>query len=50
MADKHLRNLYSHHILKHIGNNYPYLNYDENNWRSDWIKSDDSVRKESHER
>ena len=31
--------LYSH---------YPYFDYDENNWRSDQIKADASVRKERH--
>ena len=45
MADNHLRILYSHHILKHVGNHYPYFDYDENNRRSNWIKADDSVSK-----
>ena len=48
MADNHLRNVYSYNILKHGGNHYTYFNYDENNWRSDWIKSCASVRKDRH--
>ena len=50
MEENNLRNLYYHHILEHGGNHYPYFDYDENNWRSDWIKADASVRKERHER
>ena len=50
MADNHLRHLYSRHILKHGVNHYPYLDYDENNRRSDWIKVDASVRRLRHAR
>ena len=45
MEEKRLRIIYSHHILKHGENHYPYFHYDKNNWRSDSIKADDSVRK-----
>ena len=50
MADNHLCILYSQYLLQNGGNYYPYFNYDENNRRSDWIKSDASVRKERHAR
>ena len=50
MAYNHLRNLYSCHILKHGGNNFPYFDYDEKNRRSNRIKADASVRKSRHAR
>ena len=50
MADNHLQNLYCHRILKHGGNNPPYLDYDEKNQRSDRIKADASVSKARHAR
>ena len=50
MVYNNLCNLYSHHILKHGGNNYPYFDYDENNRRSERIKADASLSKWSHGR
>ena len=50
MVDNHPRNLYCHHIIKHGGNHFPYLDYDKKNQRSDWIKADSSVRKARHAR
>ena len=50
MADNHLHNLYSQHILKHGGNHYPYFDYDEKNRMSDQIKVDASASKERQER
>ena len=48
MADNHLRNLYCHHILKHVGNNFPYFDYYEKNLRSDLVKTYAGVRKARH--
>ena len=50
MADNQLCNLYSRHILKQGGNNYPYFYYNENNRVYDWIKYDYSESKERHSR
>ena len=48
MTDNHLRILYYNYILKHGGNHYPYLDYDEQNQRYDHINADASERKERH--
>ena len=50
MEYNHLQNLYCHHILKHGGNNFPYLDYDEKYHISDRIKAYASVRKARHAR
>ena len=50
MADKHLWNLYFHHILKYGGNHFPYFDYDQKNQRLDRIKANASIRKARHAR
>ena len=38
MAYNHPQDLYSHHILKYGGCEFPYFDYEENIFRSYWIK------------
>ena len=50
MADNRLRNLYFHHMLKHVGNNFLYFDYDVKNKTSELVKEDTNVNKVRVER